>query len=50
MEAGQLAKQIIRCCFKVHKELGPVFTEKIYHVALKISLKQEGDLFFKRRK
>jgi len=42
MEEEQLTKQIIGCCFKVHRELGPGFTEKIYHAALKLSLKQEG--------
>ena len=34
-----LTEQIIGCCFKVHKELGPGFPEKIYHKALIISLK-----------
>jgi GxxExxY protein len=42
MEEEQLTKQIIGCCFKVHRELGPGFTEKIYHKALKLALKEEG--------
>ena len=42
MEEEQLTKQIIGCCFKVHRELGPGFIEKIYHTALKLASKQEG--------
>jgi GxxExxY protein len=37
-----LTEKIICCCFKVHCELGPGFTEKIYHNALKLALKNEG--------
>ena len=37
-----LTEKIIACCFKAHSELGPGFNEKIYHNALKISLKEEG--------
>ena len=37
-----LTERIIGCCFKVHKELGPGFNEKIYHNALKLSFDQEG--------
>ena len=42
MEEEQLTKQIIGCCFKVHRELGPGFTEKIYHNALKLAVKEAG--------
>jgi GxxExxY protein len=41
-EKDQLTERIIGCCFKVHRELGPGFTEKIYHNALKLLLNQEG--------
>jgi len=37
-----LTERIIGCCFKVHRELGPGFNEKIYHNALKLSFDQEG--------
>jgi len=37
-----LTETIIGCCFKVHRELGPGFNEKIYHNALKLALKQKG--------
>jgi GxxExxY protein len=42
MEEEKLTKRIIGCCFKVHRELGPGFNEKIYHTALKLEFKQEG--------
>jgi GxxExxY protein len=41
-ETGQLTERIIGCCFKVHKDLGPGFSEKIYHNALMQLLDQEG--------
>lgn len=34
-----LTEKIIACCFKVHRELGPGFSEKIYQNALKICLR-----------
>lgn len=37
-----LTEQIISCAYKVHSELGPGFNEKIYHNALKLTLKEEG--------
>lgn len=37
-----LTERIIACCYRVHSELGPGFTEKIYHAALKFALNQEG--------
>ena len=41
-ERDPLTEHIIGCCFKVHNGLGPGFTEKIYHNALKLSFEQEG--------
>ncbi len=38
----ELTEKIIGACYKVHKELGPGFNEKIYKNAFKIILKQEG--------
>lgn len=38
----KLTERIIGCCFKVHRELGPGFNEKIYHNALKVLFDQEG--------
>ncbi len=29
-ERDPLTEKIIGCCYKVHKELGPAFNEKIY--------------------
>ena len=37
-----LTKQIIGCCFRAHKELGPGFPEKIYHRALIIAFNEDG--------
>ncbi len=37
-----LTERIIGCCFKIHRELGPGFNERIYHNALILALKQEG--------
>lgn len=36
-----LTEKIIACCFKVHSELGPGFSERIYHHALQIILKEK---------
>jgi GxxExxY protein len=41
-ERDQLTERIIGCCFKVHKDLGPGFNEKIYHHALMQLLDQKG--------
>lgn len=58
-EQNQLTKRIIGCCFKVHRELGPGFNEKVYHNALKLLLDQDGlryqsekefDVFFSNKK
>lgn len=40
-----LTEKIIACCFKVHKELGPGFNERIYQNALKIILGKESIAF-----
>ena len=44
-----LTEKIIGCCFKVHRELGPGFHEKIYHNALKLALR-EMDLTYQTEK
>jgi GxxExxY protein len=44
-----LTEKIIACCFEVHSELGPGFSEKIYHNALKLAL-QEAKLEFQTEK
>jgi GxxExxY protein len=41
-QSDKLTERIIGCCFKVHRELGPGFNEKIYHNALKVLFDQEG--------
>ena len=40
MQNDHLTEQIIGCCFKVHKELGPGFPERIYQSALEQALKE----------
>ncbi len=37
-----ITEQIISCAYKVHRELGPGFNEKIYHNALKLALTETG--------
>jgi hypothetical protein len=39
---NQLTKRIIGCCFKVHRYLGPGFSKKVYHNALKLLFDKEG--------
>ncbi len=41
MRNDELTQRIIGCCFAVHRELGPGFPEKIYHVALEKSFGKE---------
>lgn len=41
-EKDKLTERIIGCCFKVHRELGPGFSEKVYHNALKLLFDKEG--------
>jgi len=38
----QLTERIIGCCFDVHRQLGPGFSERIYHNALKLLFDHEG--------
>ena len=40
-----LTEKIIGYCFKIHNELGPGFTEKIYHNAFVLLLKDEKVVF-----
>ncbi len=37
-ERDPLTERIIACAYKVHNELGPGFSEKVYHNALKLAL------------
>jgi GxxExxY protein len=41
-EKDILTEKIIACCFRVHRELGPGFLEKIYHRALQVVFEEEG--------
>ncbi|MFH1360161.1 MAG: GxxExxY protein [Candidatus Omnitrophota bacterium] len=54
-----LTERIIACCFKVHNELGPGFSEKIYQRALVLALREENlkhetekefDVYFQNKK
>jgi GxxExxY protein len=38
----QLTERIIGCCFGAHRQLGPGFSERIYHNALKLLFDKEG--------
>jgi GxxExxY protein len=41
-EKNELTERIIGCCFKIHRDLGPGFNEKVYHNALKLLFDKEG--------
>ena len=41
-EKDLLTEKIIACAYKVHSEIGPGFSEKIYHNALKIAFEETG--------
>jgi GxxExxY protein len=41
-QRDKLTEHIIGCFFKVHKDLGPGFNEKVYHNALKLLFDKEG--------
>ncbi len=54
-----LTEKIIGCCYRVHSELGPGFSERIYHKALVMVLKESGldyetekqyDVYFNEKK
>ncbi len=42
MANDKLTENIIGACYEVHSELGPGFTERIYHNALKINLEKHS--------
>jgi GxxExxY protein len=44
-----LTEKIIGCAYKVHRELGPGFSEGIYHNAFKIAL-EENELKYQTEK
>ena len=44
-----LTEKIIACAYRVHSELGPGFSESVYHNALKIAL-EEKQLKFQTEK
>ena len=48
-DRNQLTERIIGCCFKVHKDLGPGFNEKIYHNAL-MQLFEEKEIKYQKEK
>jgi GxxExxY protein len=37
-----LTEKIIGCCYEIHRELGPGFSEKIYHEALLLVLTEKS--------
>jgi GxxExxY protein len=39
-ERDPLTEKIIACAYKVHREIGPGFNEKIYHNALQVALEE----------
>jgi len=41
-ETDSITERIIGCCYEVHRELGPGFSEKIYHNALRLLFDQKG--------
>ena len=41
-DKDQLTERIIGCCFDIHRQLGPGFSERIYHNALKLLFDQKG--------
>ena len=42
MDNNELTERIIGCAYRVHKELGAGFLEKVYENALRIELKDSG--------
>ncbi len=58
-ERDLLTEKIIACCFRVHRDLGPGFRERIYERALQIvfriekigfACQKEYELFFENKK
>ena len=48
-EKDLLTEKIIACCFKVHRDLGPGFPERVYHRALIILFDREGIKYHSER-
>ena len=48
-ENDLLTEKIVACCFKIHRELGHGFSEKIYEMALQILFGAEKILFERQR-
>lgn len=46
---NDLSGRVVDCCFQVHKELGPGFSEQIYEEAFEAELK-DRDIMFHRQK
>src|SRR3989338_3001857 len=42
MQPDRLTEQIIGCCFRVHRELGPGFPERVYQSALIAGTRASG--------
>jgi GxxExxY protein len=42
IEINKLSEIIIGCAYKVHRELGPGFLEKVYENALRLELEEAG--------
>ncbi len=49
-QKDELTERVIGCCFKVHRELGPGFPEKVYQAALLESLRSTGVLVVRERR
>ena len=42
MTDDELTEKIIACAFKVHRALGPGFSEKVYENAMRVELTRQG--------
>ena len=42
MTDNELTEKIIACAFKVHRALGPGFSEKVYENAMRVELTRQG--------
>jgi GxxExxY protein len=45
----ELSYQILGCCFKVYKALGPFYREEVYQKALEIELQHSGLTFVRKK-